>query len=221
MNTTSLDFPKVAGVLARLYKAEDETDPQIHARIRDEIPEGVRNDALAADLLRGAYISVSPEAGRLLYILARSTASRNIVEFGASFGISTIHLAAAVRDNGGGRIISSEMYPEKVRQARKNISDAGLGEYVEIREGDALKTLADLDQPIDFLFLDGWKSLYAPLLKLLEPRLHTGSLLIADDVENHRESMKPYLEYVRKPGNGYTSVEIPLGDGMEITARTA
>jgi len=219
--TSSLDSQEVTAVLQRLFKAADETDPKIHARIRAESPGGVRNDALARELLGGAYIPVSPEAGRLLYILGRSTAAKNVVEFGASFGISTIHLAAATRDNGSGHVVSSEMHPEKVKQARKNISDAGLSQYAEIREGDALQTLAHLDEPIDFVFLDGWKELYLPLLKLLEPRLRTGALVIADDLNIFPEVMKPYLEYVRKPGHGYSSVEMPVGDGMEISVRTA
>lgn len=221
LTTSSLYSPRVSAVLQRLFKAAAETDPKIQARIRAESPGGVRNDARAQELLSDAYIPVSPEAGRLLYILVRATASMNIVEFGASFGISTIHLAAAVRDNGSGHIISSEMHPEKVRQARKNLSDAGLNQYVEIREGNALQTLAHLDKPIDCLFLDGWKELYLPLLKLLEPRLRNGTLIIADDLNIFPEVMKPYLEYVRKPENGYTSEEIPVGDGMEISLRTA
>jgi predicted O-methyltransferase YrrM len=218
---TSLDSQPVAAVLERLFKAAEETDPQIQERIRSESPGGVRDEALARKLLGSAYIPVSPEGGRLLYILARSSGGRNIVEFGTSFGISTIHLAAAARDAGNGRVISAEIHPEKIKQARRNLGDAGLDRYVELREGDALKTLARLEETVDLLFLDGWKELYLPVLKLVEPRLRTGSLVVADDILLFPEAMKPYLGYVRDPANGYTSVEFPVGDGMELSLRTA
>ncbi|MCQ4380070.1 class I SAM-dependent methyltransferase, partial [Clostridioides difficile] len=74
--------------------------------------------------------------------LARSGGARSIVEFGTSFGISTLHLAAALRDNGGGRLVTSEFEPSKGVRARANLAAAGLADLVEIREGDALRTLA-------------------------------------------------------------------------------
>ncbi|XXY48788.1 class I SAM-dependent methyltransferase [Sorangium sp. So ce269] len=82
-----------------------------------------------------------------------------MVEFGTWFGISTVFLAAAVRDGGGGRVIGSELHPEKVRRARKNLDESGLGDLVEIREGDALVPLRDVEGPIDLVLLDGWKNL--------------------------------------------------------------
>ncbi len=116
----------------------------------------------------------------LLYMLARSIRARTIVEFGTSFGISTLHLAAALRDNGGGKLIGSEFEPSKVVRARDNIVAGGLSDLVEIRDGDALETLArDLPDSIDLILLDGAKGLYPEILALLEPRLHTGSLIIA------------------------------------------
>src|SRR2546423_1192985 len=74
------------------------------------------------------YLAVAPETATLLYMLARMTRARAIVEFGTSFGISTIHLAAAVRDNGGGLVIGSELEPNKIATARGNLRAAGLGE---------------------------------------------------------------------------------------------
>src|SRR5271154_4171534 len=90
------------------------------------------NDTLVQETLGKAFIPVSPEGGRLLYILARAQNSQSIVEFGTSFGLSTIHLAAAARDNKAKRVISTEKHPGKVQQARKHIAEAGLTEHVEI-----------------------------------------------------------------------------------------
>lgn len=117
-------------------------------------------------------------------MLARSSKAKNIVEFGTSFGISTLHLAAALRDNGGGLLITSEFEPSKVIRARENLQAGGVSDLVDIRQGDALQTLSvDLPESIDMLLLDGAKALYPEILALVESRLKSGALIIADDVE--------------------------------------
>jgi len=218
--STTLDSEKVAGLLRRLFAEADENDERVMAPMRAANGGRPPNDTLVQETLGKAFIPVSPEGGRLLYILARAQNSQSIVEFGTSFGLSTIHLAAAARDNKAKRVISTEKHPGKVQQARKHIAEAGLTEHVEIREGDALETLAKFDSEIDFLFLDGWKDLYLSVLKMLEPRLRPGALVIADDLNIFPEALKPYLDYIRDPRNGYTSVTIPLGDGLELTYRS-
>lgn len=106
--------------------------------------------------LKNVPLAVSRETGALVYMLARSCGARTIVEFGTSFGISTLHLAAARRDNGGGRLITSEFEPSKVARAPDDLTAGGLIDLVEIREGDALQTLSvDLPETIDLLLLDG------------------------------------------------------------------
>ena len=86
-------------------------------------------------------------------------------------------------------------------------------------EGDALATLKDLDGPVDFVLLDGWKELYLPVLELLEPRLSPGTLVVADNTS--MAELAPYLDYVREPANGYVSVSFPArdADSMEISCR--
>jgi predicted O-methyltransferase YrrM len=219
--TSALNSPAVTGVLDRLFRAAAETDPPLLARMAAEAGPagGLVNDQERADLLQEAFLPVSPEMGRFLYLLARAQQSRLIVEFGTSFGISTIHLAAALRDNGGGRVVATELNAEKVKRARRHLDEAGLGDLVEIRAGDALVTLRDLEGPIDLLLLDGWKNLYLPVLQLLESRLHPGTLIVADDLDIFPEAHLPYLGYVRCPENGYVSVEVPLGDRIEVSLR--
>lgn len=157
-------------------------------------------------------LAVSRDAGSLLYVLARACNAQIIVEFGTSFGMSTLHLAAAIRDNGGGVLITTECEPSKVAQAQANLEAAGLDDLVEIWQGDALHTLAGhLPSKIDLLLLDGAKSLYLDILQLVECRLRPGSLVIADDT-----GYSPaYLAHVRAPGNGYLSVALP--EGMEMS----
>ncbi|TIS50799.1 MAG: O-methyltransferase, partial [Mesorhizobium sp.] len=148
------------------------------------------------------------------YMLARSTGARIIVEFGTSSGISTLYLAAALRDNGGGRLITTEFEPSKVMRAKANLAEGGLIDLVEVREGDALETLsADLPERIDLLLLDGAKALYPEILSLVESRLRPGALVIADNADFSPE----YLERVRSLAGGYMST--PFGDDVELSMR--
>lgn len=165
--------------------------------------------------LRDFPLAVSRETGSLLYLLARGCDARTIVEFGTSFGVSTLCLAAALRDNGGGCLITSEFEPSKVARARENLVAGGLIDLVEFREGDALRTLAaDLPDRVDLLLLDGAKALYPEILKLVESRLRPGALIVADNADYSPD----YLAYVRAPANGYMSVS--FGDEVELSLRT-
>jgi predicted O-methyltransferase YrrM len=165
-------------------------------------------------LLKDQPLAVSRDTGTLLYMLARSIRARSIVEFGTSFGISTLHLAAALRDNGGGRLIGSEFEPSKIKRSRENLAAGGLSDLVEIREGDALQTLArDLPDTIDFVLLDGAKALYPPILSLLEGRLRDGALIVADNADDSPE----YLARVRSANGGYLS--LPFAEDVELSMR--
>lgn len=158
-------------------------------------------------------LAVSRETGTLLYMLARNAGATSIVEFGTSFGLSTIFFASALHDNGGGKIVTSEFEPSKVARAKAHLTEAGLAHLVEFREGDALHTLAaGLPDSIDLLLLDGAKALYQDVLDLVESRLRPGALVIADNAD----FCPPYLERVRS-GCGYLSV--PCGDDVELSMR--
>jgi predicted O-methyltransferase YrrM len=172
-----------------------------------------------ADALSDFYLPVTPEAGRLLYALVRATRPGTVVEFGMSLGISAIHLASAVRDNGSGRVVTTELSAAKVTTAKKTFAETGLDDVITVLEGDALSTLAGLDGPVEFVLLDGWKELYLPVVKLLEPRLTPGALIVADNTS--MDDTKPYLDYVRDSGNGYVSVNFLArdSDSMEISCR--
>ena len=164
--------------------------------------------------MKDAPLAVSRETGALLYMLARAMDARSIVEFGTSFGISTLHLAAALRDNGGGRIVTSEFEPSKLARAKGNIAAAGFTDLVEFREGDALETLAsDLPDQIDLVLLDGAKGLYPEILALLESRLRPGALILADNADWSPD----YLARVRALAHGYMS--IPFAEDVELSMR--
>ncbi|RQU53479.1 O-methyltransferase [Burkholderia cenocepacia] len=219
---TPLMLDPLASLLARLFDEADASSPATSPAFanvsRDEQARLMRSKTDYADLyarLKDYPLPVSRETGMLLYMLARSGGATAIVEFGTSFGISTLHLAAALRDNGGGRLITSEFEPSKVVRAQANLTAAGLADLVEIREGDALRTLAnDLPDAVDLLLLDGAKALYPEILALVEPRLRAGAFVVADNAEYSPD----YLAYVRAPENGYLSV--PFGGDVELSMRT-
>jgi predicted O-methyltransferase YrrM len=215
----------LAPLLERLFGEADATSPATTPSVADywaalseqERARLVRSRTDYQDLytrLKDIPLAVSRETGTLLYMLARSCNARAIVEFGTSFGISTLHLAAALRDNGGGRLITSEFEPSKVARAQKNLTEAGLIDLVEIRAGDALQTLSSgLPDSIDLLLLDGAKALYPDILSLVESRLRPGALIIADNADFCPE----YLTRVRSPGGGYLSV--PFAEDVELSMR--
>ena len=161
---------------------------------------------------------VSPDVGRLLYGLVRGCRPEIVVEFGTSFGISTIHVAAGVSDNGTGRVVTTELSDRKAAAARENLEEAGLAGVVTILQGDALETLGGVSRPVGFVLLDGWKGLYLPVLRLLQPRLTPGALVVADDTS--MESAAGYLAHVRDPGSGFVSVDYPVDGGIEISSWT-
>lgn len=219
---TTLDDPHVASLLTRL-----------HAEARGDLRHFLRAaPAMALAWLRGgepiealkphlkhAFIPVEPAAGRFLYLAARAIGARRIVEFGTSFGISTLYLAAAVRDNGGGAVVGSELEPSKRERALAHLAEAGLAELVDVRLGDARETLArGLGGPVDLLFLDGWKELYEEILALLKPSLRPGALVLADNVRTFRKTLAPFVAQVRG-GHGFASTTLPFRSGLEVALR--
>ncbi len=167
--------------------------------------------------MKDCYIPISREQGRFLYITVRALQAKNVIEFGTSFGISTIYIAAALRDNGKGTVIGTEIESTKCSRALMNLKEAGLGEYSEVRLGDALETLREVPEPVDFVLLDGWKDLYLPVLKLLTPRLSTGAVVVADNIFTFRKGLRPYVEYVQSGENGFASTTLKIGEGFEYS----
>jgi predicted O-methyltransferase YrrM len=198
---------QVKTLLADLYSDALKNDPQVHQAANQA---GVGDEGRLREYYRArrtAYMPVTPEFGHLLYALVRTSRAKTVVEFGTSFGISTIFLASALRDNGRGKVITTEFEPEKAARAKKNLASAGLEEWVEFRIGDALETLAAAPpQEIDLLLLDGAKGLYLNVLQLVESDLRSGGVVACDNTD--MAGLEPFLAYIRNPENGYTSSAI-------------
>ena len=218
--TTLTSYP-FALLLDRLFAQAEAASPatspafaHVSAEERGRLMRSKTEYRTLYGALKEFPLAVSRETGRQLYMLARSTQTQNIVEFGTSFGISTLHLAAALQDNGGGRLITTEFETSKAARARENLTAAGLIALVEIREGDALQTLRqDLPETIDLLLLDGAKALYPDILGLVEKRLRPGAFIVADNADYRPD----YLEHVRAASKGYMST--PFGGDVEVSVR--
>ena len=227
----SLSSGPVAEVLQRLHQEAEAADAPLMQAYASEITnvEQAMNRVVEAENkdLTGLYhgyadnfLSVSPEFGRFVYMCARSCKAKRIVEFGSSMGISAIYMATALRDMGGGRLIGTELEPSKAERAQANLTAAGLADLVEFRIGDARETLKPgVGGDIDMVMLDGAFTLYLPVLKLLEPHLKPGAIIIG---ENAFTEAGGYIDYVRDPQNGYLSLPLSFdpGRGNEFTVKT-
>ncbi len=221
------EHPEIAAVLARLHKASRRDTWRILPRIPLYLWASLRHRVTDSpgqhSLFREIYSAVNEERGALLYLVTRAIQAKRVVEFGSSFGISTIYLATAVRDNlrsgphRAAQVIGSEMEATKCAAAAKNLAAAGLSTIAQILEGDALKTLATVDAPIDLVFLDGRKDLYLPVLKLLQTRLRPGAVILADNIRSFEQQTASYVDYVQSGKNGYVSSSLKISDWMEFS----
>jgi predicted O-methyltransferase YrrM len=223
--------PKVAtlGVLDRA--AQDVVD-RLHAKARDQMGALIRRylpklpsflmgrslDDASGDMsfYDDKLLCIEPGQGELLYLLARAKSVRCAVEFGTSFGVSTIYLAAAVRDAGaGGRVVGTELVPAKISAAKHNLAAAGLIDQVDILEGDARITLKDLTEPVDLLLLDGWPSLAMDILRIVEPRLTEGALVVVDNAGQFPVDLRAVVERLAD-SRLYHSSRLPLRGGTLV-----
>jgi predicted O-methyltransferase YrrM len=211
--------PQVQNVLERLHTLADDGDEALRQRVLSDPAWKIASSEQKATMLQDVLLPVSRDAGRFLYAVARSIPAKRIVEFGTSFGISTIYFAAALRDNGGGLVIGSELESGKVAKAVRHLTEAGVSDHADIRAGDAMQTLRDTGGTIDVLFLDGWKELYLDVLHLTAAHLRRGSVVLADDVALFPDQLAPYVDYVRDPAHGFVSVLVPIGDGIEYSVK--
>jgi predicted O-methyltransferase YrrM len=217
--TNTLASPRLDTVLRRLFAiAADNDEISMPALPPGRSSWKEATAAEVADARENHYIPISAEAGKLLYGVTRAIRPETVVEFGTSYGISTLYLAAAVTDNGAGHVFTTELSQKKAAAARANLDEAGVGDAATILSGDALETLGGVQGPVALALLDGWKDLYLPVLRLLEPKLAPGALVAGDD--SSFPALADYLAYVRDPANGYVSVAFPVEDGMEVSCWT-
>lgn len=205
--------PEQEAYLDRLLPPRDPLlrEMEEHAR-RDEVP-----------------IS-DPEIGRLLGILARSIGARRILEIGTALGYGALCLARGAAE---ARVVTIELDPERIRQARGYLEKGGVADRVDIVEGAALDVLPRLEGPFDLAFVDAVKTEYRRYLDLLLPKLRVGGLVVVDNLlwkghvaaplEDEEDEAADSL----RAFNGYLmmhpqlqAVVLPVGDGLGVATKT-
>ncbi len=164
-------------------EAPDPRWGEVDGYIRDKLlgDDAILTATLAANAAGGLPdIDVSPAQGRMLHLLARMARARRILEIGTLGGYSTIELARALPD--GGSLVTLELDPHHVAVARENIAQAGLMERVEVLVGPAAATLAMLDGPFDFVFIDADKPSNVTYLREALRLTRPGATIVVDNV---------------------------------------
>jgi predicted O-methyltransferase YrrM len=159
--------------------------------------------------------AVAPTTGRFLFAVVAPQTDCEVLEIGGSRGYSAIWLAAGVRHLGG-HVLSIENDPRKAEAWRRNIAEAGLEDWAELIEGDALEVVPATDDVFDVVFLDAEKEQYEQLFGLAREKLEPGALVIADNVLSHEETLGPYSQ-ARRSDPTLESVTVPLDRGLELS----
>ena len=183
-------------------------------------PSAEETKAFLSDKL----VALDRNKAEFCYQLCRANDARRIVEAGTSYGVSTLYLAAAVRDNvhaagGNGIVIATEYEPSKTCAARSHFDEAGLSSFIDLREGDLRETLKRIDGPVDFMLLDIWMPMARPALELVSPHLKLGAIVICDNTEHYRTEYADYFAFLRDPANGFRTMTLPFDGGLEFTVR--
>ena len=196
---------KILMTLSRLHK-EASSDKY---KLLTSLPKFLLGKFVPKDASK-AHLAISREQGEFIYDLLIRTKAKNIVEFGTSFGISTIYLAAAAQKTDG-QVVTSELLPEKCVRARSNFEAAGVASVIDLREGDVLETLTTVNDNIDFLLLDGWNNLYLELLKLIEHKLKPGATIYTDNASF--PSTREFIEYLHQSPSKFENTRIKTNKG--------
>ncbi|MFE5888288.1 O-methyltransferase [Streptomyces sp. NPDC056462] len=220
--TSSLFSPRIQDVVNHIASEQlriDETEqPKLLEKIKQREIPWTPEELVAA--CAGGYYAAPAAIGRMLYTCVRAMRPHTVFEFGTSYGFTAIHIAAALRDNGSGKLYTVDLHAGKCLAARDNLTSAGLDEYAEVITGEAVAVVSSFARPIDFLYLDGWVDFYLDVVRAAEPRLRAGALVHADDTEKFAAGARPYLDHVRDPANGYVSLSITDGQGLELSTYT-
>jgi len=164
-------------------------------------------------------LSTAPGDAMMLRILVEASGATRGVEVGAAAGFGAMNMGIAF-ERTGGHLWTHDINPAAVKETRENLEKVGLENIVTVVEGDALKTLPNLEGPIDFVFIDALKQDYLKYLKILEPKLKPGAVVVADNVIQSARAMKDFLDYVQTSPD-YDTVTIrssmEKNDGMTVS----
>ena len=218
--------PKLDRLLANLHA---KSDAQIAALKDFDVRKASRNPPSEDEIKQfrsDKFVALDRDKAEFCYQLCRAIDARRIVEIGTSYGVSTLYLAAALRDNirergGHGLVIGTEHEPKKAAAARATFEEAGLASYIDLREGDLRETLRRLEGPVDFLLMDIWVKMARPALEMVAPHLRQGGIIICDNTQSYRADYADYFAFLNDPANGFRTMTLPFEGGLEFSVRLA
>jgi predicted O-methyltransferase YrrM len=220
--TTSLDDPKLCALLDRLHAqslAQDEEMGRFFSA-RVKAGEDLSPDTgEVKEFLTDKLVALERDKALFCYQLCRALGATRVVEAGTSYGVSTLYLAAAVRDNGGGIVIGTENELSKVAAAQANFAEGGFAELIDLRAGDLRETLADVPAPVDFMLIDIWSPMARPALEMISPRLRQGAVVICDNTAAFRDYYREYFDFLADPANRLMTMTLPFEGGLEMSVR--
>lgn len=226
--TNPITDKRINGTLDRLYQLEADQQQEIGQYFQERSKEPDFDPRAFDDRFHEFFadkmIALERIKAEFVYQVCRSIRARKVVEAGTSFGVSTIFLAAAIRENikedgGEGCVYCSEYEPEKAKIARANFEEAGVSDLIDLHEGDILSELKDVDDTIDFILMDIWGPIPRPLLEMFSDRLRPGAVVIADNTESFRDAYQEYFDFINDPTNGLSTITLPFDGGLEFTVK--
>jgi predicted O-methyltransferase YrrM len=210
---------QIDALQAQSVAQEAETNRYFSARAKKGDLSWDGLDADANRFMADKMVALEPIKAEFCHMLCRSLRARRVVEVGTSFGVSTLYLAAAVRENGGGTVIGTEYEPAKAAQARAAFAAAGLSEVIDLREGDLRETLKVIEGPVDFVLMDIWTEMARPAIELIAPHLRPGAVVIADNTAQFRHAYRHFFEFIENPINRLRTMTLPFDGGLEMIVK--
>jgi predicted O-methyltransferase YrrM len=219
---TLLNDPPLEALLERLHAeslAQDEPMGRFFsaraAAGEDLSPDKGEVKAFLVDKL----VALERDKALFCYQLCRALKAKRVVEAGTSYGVSTLYLAAAIRDNGGGTVIATENEGAKVATAQANFAAAGLSGFIDLRAGDLRETLTRVDAPVDFMLVDIWTPMARPALERVSPHLRDGAIVVCDNTATYRDYYRDYFDFLADPANRFSTLTLPFEGGLEMSVR--
>jgi predicted O-methyltransferase YrrM len=214
-----IDDPQLKILLDGLHARSDGQIAEIERFRAGQASQPSTEDAIKT-FRSDKLVALDRDKAEFCYQLCRATDARRIVEIGTSFGVSTLYLAAALRDNirssgGTGVVIGTEYEPAKASAARAHFEQAGLSDLIDLREGDLRQTLRGIEGAVDFMLVDIWIAMARPALELVAPRLRQGAIVICDNTAQFRADYADYFAFLES--SGFRTMTLPFDGGLELS----
>ncbi|KAL1963033.1 hypothetical protein VTN77DRAFT_8781 [Rasamsonia byssochlamydoides] len=207
--------PHILSLLSRLHKESKAQESALSEDFKDRTFD---------EVMRDKFIALDEDKAQFLFQLCRAINAKTVVEDGTSYGVSTIYLALAVSANvaatgGQGRVIATEHEPTKATKSREYWQECGdiVSGVIALRGGDLRETLKQDLGDVDLLLLDIWTEMALPTLKLVQPSMRRGAVVIADNTIGAAEQYRDLLNYMRGTDSGFTNLTLPYSRGLEMS----